>query len=141
MAELYIFLAELNSRKKEVPPYFDSWLTSPVCIILLQIMTETYKEPTIKIACHQANRLTDLQTLSQGLERCQKSLNDYLDSKRNSFPRFFFISDDELLSILGSSDPNCVQEHMIKVRQRSEFISFYLFLDLIKQRLTLAQYL
>jgi len=79
-------------------------------------MTETSKQPNIKIACHQPNRLSDLQTLSQGLERCQKSLNDYLDSKRNSFPRFFFISDDELLSILGSSDPHCVQEHMIKVR-------------------------
>ena len=79
-------------------------------------MAETAKEPNIKLACHKENRLTDLQTLSQGLERCQKSLNDYLDSKRNSFPRFFFISDDELLSILGSSDPQCVQEHMIKVR-------------------------
>lgn len=47
--------------------------------------------------------------------RCQKSLNDYLDSKRRIFPRFFFISTDELLSILGSSECSCVQEHMIKV--------------------------
>lgn len=59
----------------------------------------------------------DLEMISEGLEKCQKSLNDYLDSKRNAFPRFFFISDDELLSILGSSDPECVQEHMIKVSQ------------------------
>lgn len=66
-------------------------------------------------ACHANNRLMDLELISEGLERCQKSLNDYLDSKRNAFPRFFFISDDELLSILGSSDPECVQEHMIKV--------------------------
>ena len=29
--------------------------------------------------------------------------------------RFFFISDDELLSILGRSDPHCVQEHIIKM--------------------------
>ena len=56
-----------------------------------------------------------MQSLVNGLEKCQKSLNDYLDSKRNAFPRFFFISDDELLSILGSHDPTCVQEHMIKV--------------------------
>ncbi|XP_064612357.1 LOW QUALITY PROTEIN: dynein axonemal heavy chain 10-like [Liolophura sinensis] len=80
-----------------------------------KIMNETQKQPIIKIACHAANRLSDMQNLSTGLEKCQKSLNDYLDSKRNAFPRFFFISDDELLSILGSSDPECVQEHMIKM--------------------------
>ena len=81
----------------------------------VQIMTDTHKVPQIKLACHAQNRLSDLQNLSAGLEKCQKSLNDYLDAKRNAFPRFFFISDDELLSILGSSDPECVQEHMIKV--------------------------
>lgn len=80
-----------------------------------KIMIETQREPNIKKACHASNRLQDLQTISVGLEKCQKSLNDYLDSKRNAFPRFFFISDDELLSILGSSDPTCVQEHMIKM--------------------------
>ena len=78
-------------------------------------MNETHKVPTIKLSCHAQNRLSDLEAISVGLEKCQKSLNDYLDSKRNAFPRFFFISDDELLSILGSSDPECVQEHMIKV--------------------------
>ena len=82
---------------------------------LFQIMNDTAKTPQIKIACHATNRLPDLQNLNAGLEKCQKSLNDYLDSKRNAFPRFFFISDDELLSILGSSDPECVQEHMIKM--------------------------
>lgn len=78
-------------------------------------MGETLKDPVIKRCCEAPNRLNDLQNISEGLEKCQKSLNDYLDSKRNAFPRFFFISDDELLSILGNSDPLCVQEHMIKV--------------------------
>uniref|UniRef100_A0A3Q3B280 Dynein axonemal heavy chain 10 n=1 Tax=Kryptolebias marmoratus TaxID=37003 RepID=A0A3Q3B280_KRYMA len=80
-----------------------------------EIMNDTVRGPSIKRSCLVPNRLADLQALSTGLERCQKSLNDYLDSKRNAFPRFFFISDDELLSILGSSDPACVQEHMIKM--------------------------
>ncbi|KAK5620023.1 Dynein heavy chain 10, axonemal [Crenichthys baileyi] len=80
-----------------------------------EIMHDTVKGPKIKQCCLAPSRLTDLQTLSDGLERCQKSLNDYLDPKRNAFPRFFLISDDELLSILGSSDPACVQEHMIKM--------------------------
>ena len=83
--------------------------------LFLQIMTDTAKNPKVLEACHAASRLEQLQMLVAGLEKCQKSLNDYLDSKRNAFPRFFFISDDELLSILGSHDPQCVQEHMIKV--------------------------
>lgn len=78
-------------------------------------MNETAKRPNIRGSCLRPNRLADLQALSDGLESCQKSLNDYLDCKRNAFPRFFFISDEELLQILGSSDPACVQEHMIKV--------------------------
>ncbi|CAG5923192.1 unnamed protein product [Menidia menidia] len=80
-----------------------------------KIMNDTVRDPNIKRCCLVPNRLSDLQNLSNGLEKCQKSLNHYLDSKRNAFPRFFFISDDELLSILGSSDPACVQEHMIKM--------------------------
>lgn len=89
-----------------------------------KIMTETHKTPLIKASCHAQNRLSDLENLSMGLEKCQKSLNDYLDSKRNAFPRFFFISDDELLSILGSSDPSCVQEHMIKMYDNISKLQF-----------------
>ncbi|KAM4891097.1 dynein axonemal heavy chain 10 [Sylvia borin] len=80
-----------------------------------QIMDETVKDPTIKKCCETPNRLSDFHHINNVLEKCQKSLNDYLDSKRNAFPRFFFISDDELLSILGSSSALCVQEHMIKM--------------------------
>jgi dynein heavy chain len=80
-----------------------------------KMMSDTIKNPKVLDSCHAPNRLQDLEMLSTGLERCQKSLNDYLDSKRNAFPRFFFISDDELLSILGSHECTCVQEHMIKM--------------------------
>jgi dynein heavy chain len=58
---------------------------------------------------------TVLQSLAEQLEVCQKSLSEYLDTKRCAFPRFYFISDDELLSILGTSDPTSVQEHMLKL--------------------------
>ena len=42
-------------------------------------------------------------------------MSDYLDSKRNIFARFYFLSDEDLLSILGSSDPTAVQPHMLKL--------------------------
>nr|WAW84832.1 axonemal dynein heavy chain 10 [Halisarca dujardinii] len=80
-----------------------------------KIMSDTTKNSKVLDSCHAPNRLQDLEMLSTGLEKCQKSLNDYLDSKRNAFPRFFFISDDELLSILGSHECTCVQDHIIKM--------------------------
>ena len=70
-----------------------------------KIMQQTHKSPNVKEACTQENRLEILRGLSVELDRCQKSLSDYLETKRCAFSRFFFISDDELLSILGSGTP------------------------------------
>ncbi|CAH1233746.1 DNAH10 [Branchiostoma lanceolatum] len=115
-----IFLAgDIRSQLPEEAKKFDA-----IDKMFKKIMNETAKSPIIKSTCHAPNRLSDLQNLSDGLEKCQKSLNDYLDSKRNAFPRFFFISDEELLSILGSSDPNCVQEHMIKMYDNISALRF-----------------
>lgn len=74
-----------------------------------KIMADTVKHNLVSEACGVENRLESLQALSDDLESCQKSLSDYLEAKRNAFPRFFFISDEELLSILGSLDPKNVQ--------------------------------
>lgn len=53
--------------------------------------------------------------MTAALDKCQKSLTEYLRNKRVIFPRFNFISDDELLSILGSSNPTIIQEHVGKM--------------------------
>ncbi|XP_068013204.1 dynein axonemal heavy chain 10, partial [Melanerpes formicivorus] len=101
---------DIRSQLPEEAKIFDN-----VDRMFKKIMDETVKEPTIRKSCEAPNRLSDLHHIDDVLEKCQKSLNDYLDSKRNAFPRFFFISDEELLSILGSGNPLCVQEHMIKM--------------------------
>lgn len=82
---------------------------------ILQIMVDCAKNPLVVPLCSVPGRLPEIQGLGVGLENCQKSLNEYLESKRRIFPRFYFISTDELLSILGSSDPSAVQNHIIKV--------------------------
>ena len=80
-----------------------------------KIMMATNDEPNIIKACCVEKRLATFEDLSEKLDRCQKSLSQYLNSKRDAFARFFFISDDELLSILGSSDPANIQIHLLKL--------------------------
>eukprot|EP00644_Phytophthora_capsici_P007267 jgi/Phyca11/16825/fgenesh1_pg.PHYCAscaffold_22_\ len=88
------------------------------------IMGATYKNANAVEACTAENRVETLHSLSERLDKCQKSLSDYLDTKRNSFPRFFFISDDELLSVLGSSDPTSIQVHMLKLFDNVKLLTF-----------------
>lgn len=56
-------------------------------------MVETAKDTNVLAACSVEGRLQTLQGLFEALESCQKSLSEYLDTKRCAFPRFYFISD------------------------------------------------
>ena len=88
------------------------------------IMSSTTKNSNVIEACHAESRTDMLRELSERLDRCQKSLSDYLDTKRNAFPRFFFISDDELLSVLGSSQASSIQVHLLKLFDNCKLVKF-----------------
>ena len=50
------------------------------------------------------------------LSKIQKALGDYLEKQRQSFARFYFVGDEDLLEIIGNSkDVRLVQRHFPKM--------------------------
>ncbi|VDO04672.1 unnamed protein product [Rodentolepis nana] len=78
-----------------------------------KLMNEAANTQYIMKCCLADHKLDALIMLQSELELCQKALNDYLDAKRNAYPRFYFISDDEMLSILGGKEIETIQEHIM----------------------------
>ncbi|KAL3081980.1 hypothetical protein niasHT_032662 [Heterodera trifolii] len=65
-------------------------------------------------------RIQDVQKILEGLadnlSKIQKALGEYLELERNSFPRFYFVGDEDLLEILGNpTDLMRVQKHLKKM--------------------------
>ncbi|XP_038654802.1 dynein heavy chain 14, axonemal-like [Scyliorhinus canicula] len=68
-----------------------------------ELLTRVQSNTNILKSTTAAGVLELLQTTNANLEKILKCLEDYLEAKRISFPRFYFLSNNELLDILSQS--------------------------------------
>lgn len=80
-----------------------------------RVMRTTAKRPDALHATTLPGVLEALQLCNCHLERVRRSLDGFLDSRRLTFSRFYFLSNDELLQVLSHSrNPRAIQPFLSK---------------------------
>lgn len=80
------------------------------------ILADGFKHQKALNFCVQPTVLPRLEKVQSDLTVCEKALNEFMDSKRIAYPRFYFVSPADLLDILSNgNNPVKVMVHMPKI--------------------------
>ncbi|KAJ1333646.1 dynein cytoplasmic 1 heavy chain [Microdochium nivale] len=70
----------------------------------MAVMKKVYKTPMVIDVLAIAGVQKSLERLAELLNKIQKALGEYLEKERVSFPRFYFVGDEDLLEMIGNSN-------------------------------------
>ena len=105
--------------KKELPEISKQFVG--IDIEMRDIMKKGGQVKNIMAFCTIDGMYKRLDKIEGELKICEKALNQYLDSKRKAFPRFYFVSVNDLLDILSNGNsPAKVNKHSTKIFQAVE---------------------
>ena len=80
------------------------------------VLKKVYKSPFILDVMNISGVQKSLERLAELLNKIQKALGEYLERERISFPRFYFVGDEDLLEMIGNSnDTMRIAKHFRKM--------------------------
>ncbi|TYZ60954.1 hypothetical protein PybrP1_011234 [[Pythium] brassicae (nom. inval.)] len=106
-----IFLSASGDLQRQLPAEYQRF--EHVDEEMKELFLDAQRAPAVLVACCERDgRELVLRGLHDELEVCQKALNQYLDGKKDVFPRFYFVSNASLLEILSNGNaPPRLQPH------------------------------
>ena len=72
------------------------------------LMAQTERSPRVLECLLRPGNLEVLQMCNAQFDQVKKCMEDYLDTRRRTFPRLYFLSNDELLDLFGNARNNAV---------------------------------
>ena len=100
--------------KKELPEDAERFVGIDASV--RKILKDAVATKNVVESCNSENVLEELEKQNGELDKCRKSLQTFLDQKRRLFPRFYFVSEADLLDILSNgSNPASIMRHISKV--------------------------
>ena len=116
LESLFIYSDEVKKELPEAAARFKKIDTMIKSILKEACATKNVVESSCKEGLYK-----ELENQQGELEKCEKALADYMESKRRAFPRFYFVSTADLLDILSNgNNPVKVMIHMNKCFQAIE---------------------
>jgi dynein heavy chain, axonemal len=80
------------------------------------VMEQIHQNPLVKAALCDPTILPELISMGKDLESVRKNLEDFLETKRQAFCRFYFVGNDDVLDVLGcNKDLKTMQPHVKKI--------------------------
>eukprot|EP00931_Biecheleriopsis_adriatica_P036383 TRINITY_DN2095_c0_g1_i5.p1 TRINITY_DN2095_c0_g1~~TRINITY_DN2095_c0_g1_i5.p1 ORF type:complete len:4649 (-),score=1173.32 TRINITY_DN2095_c0_g1_i5:61-14007(-) len=67
-----------------------------------ELMNDASNSSLIVEICNAEGREAALKNINEGIDSCEKALNEYLEQKKKAFPRFYFVANQALLDILSN---------------------------------------
>ncbi|BFF92572.1 dynein beta chain ciliary [Drosophila madeirensis] len=113
LESIFIGSEDIRSQLPEDSKRFD-FIDKEFKALLAQMNTD---RNVVRSTNRSGSKLYEhLESLLKMLLLCEKALNDYLETKRLAYPRFYFVSSADLLDILSNgNNPAAVSRHLTKL--------------------------
>ncbi|TYZ57148.1 hypothetical protein PybrP1_002034 [[Pythium] brassicae (nom. inval.)] len=108
---LFIQSEEVKKQLPELTADFED-----IDVDVRKILKKAWATLNVRAACTEPGLIRRLEGIVEKLELCKHRLKEFLDGRRRQFPRFYFMSEADLLDILSNgSHPDRIMPHCSKI--------------------------